>query len=320
MAQHLFRNRTRKGALDFDIAEVGVAVGPEGDVDRVYRRQRGPAEKLIEEAMLCANHAVCAFLERHGLPVLYRVHEQPTTEALLALHDTLLDIGLEKDELNSLYKAIQNRRKLSAALQHISALYQDTPLRSFVNQHILRALKRAKYHDEDLGHFGLGTDCYSHFTSPIRRYPDLIIHRILKTVFRSGRPADKELGKLKGFLKYMGPEISEREKKTDDAMFEVIRLKTSAYMERHLGDEFEGVVTSILPYGMFVEIFDPPFDGLVVLSDMKSVRVEEGRFVRMRKRTISIGDIIRVRVSRVDPVRGHVDFVLVRRDATAQDG
>ncbi len=117
----------------------------------------------------------------------------------------------------------------------------------------------------------------------------------------------------------MGPEISEREKKTDDAMFEVIRLKTAAYMQRHIGDEFSGVVTSILPFGIFVEIFDPPFDGMVTLADMGKARIEEDRAVRLKKRTVSIGDIIRVRVARVDSVKGHVDFSLLPREPRHPD-
>mgnify|MGYP003753520871 CR=1 FL=1 len=315
MARHLYRNRTKGGALDFDISEVGITIGFDGDVEKVYRYQRGPAEKLIEEAMLCANHAVCRFLQKHSMPVLYRVHEPPSPDDLMALYETLREIGLEKRELDDLYRSIKKRKDLSCRLQHISRLYEDTPLHSFVNQHILRALKRARYSSEDLGHFGLGSSCYTHFTSPIRRYSDLIIHRILKMVFRPRTPSEKELGKLEGYLRYMGPEISEKEKKTDDAMFEVIRLKTAAYMQRHLGDEFAGVVTSILPYGMFVEIFDPPFDGLVALSDVKNARVEEGKFVKLRKRTISIGDIVNVRVARVDPLKGHVDFTLLPQRA-----
>jgi ribonuclease R len=312
MARHLFQNRTKKGALDFDISEVGITIGHDGDVDRVYRYQRGSAEKLIEEAMLCANHAVCGFLKKHAMPILYRVHEKPSPDDLQALYETLREVGLEQDELASFHRAVQTRKNLSHALQRLSTIYGDTPLHSFVNQHILRALKRAKYWFEDLGHFGLGSECYTHFTSPIRRYPDLIIHRILKLVFSERAMTDKEKGKLENYVKAVSPEVSEKEKKTDDAMFEVIRLKTAAYMQRHLGDEFSGVVTSILPYGMFVEIFDPPFDGLVSLSDAKNARIEEGRSVRLGKRTISIGDIINVRVSRVDPIKGHVDFVLVR--------
>ena len=315
MARHLYRNRTRKGALDFDISEVGVAIGHDGDVDRIYRYRRGPAEKLIEEAMLCANHAVCMFLERRSMPVLYRVHEKPRSEDLLALLETLREIGMPKGELSALKEAIRRGKNLSRALQHVSALYQDTPLHNFVNQHILRALTRARYWFEDLGHFGLASDSYTHFTSPIRRYSDLVVHRILKMALNNREVSEKNLKKLRRYLKYIGPEISDREKKTDDAMFDVIRLKTAAYMQRHIGDDFSGVVTSILPFGIFVEIFDPPFDGLVTLSDMPRARIEEGRAVKLKSRTITIGDTIRVKVARVDVIKGHVDFFLLPQEA-----
>ncbi|MFY9397788.1 MAG: VacB/RNase II family 3'-5' exoribonuclease [Desulfomonilia bacterium] len=312
MARHLYRNRTRRGALDFDISEVGVTIGHDGDVERVYRYRRGPAERLIEEAMLTANHAVCLFLQRHGMPVLYRVHEKPRNEDLLALLETLREIGLGPEEFALLKKSFRRGKDLSRALQHISAYYRDTPLQNFVNQHILRALTRARYLHEDLGHFGLASEAYTHFTSPIRRYSDLVVHRLLKTVLKGGKPAGRELRKLAGYLEHIGEEISEREKKTDDAMFEVIRLKTAAYMKRHIGDVFSGVVTSILPFGIFVEIFDPPFDGLVSLDDLGRARIEEDREVRLRDRVITIGDIIEVRVARADVLKGHVDFTLLK--------
>jgi ribonuclease R len=312
MARHLYRNRTRRGALDFDISEVGVTIGHDGDVDRIYRYRRGPAERLIEEAMLTANHAVCRFLQKHDVPVLFRVHEKPRNEDLLALLQTLKEIGLPADEFAPLQKALRREKDLSHTLQRISAHYQDTPLQNFVNQHILRALTRARYLHEDLGHFGLATESYTHFTSPIRRYSDLVVHRLLKTVLNGRKPAGRELKKLTGYLKHIGEEISEREKKTDDAMFEVIRLKTAAYMQRRIGDVFSGVVTSILPFGIFVEIFDPPFDGLVSLGDMGRARIEEGRAVKLKNRVITIGDVIGVRVARVDILKGHVDFTLLK--------
>ena len=315
MAGHLYRNRTRRGALDFDISEVGITIGHDGDVDRIYRYRRGPAERLIEESMLLANHAVCMFLERHSMPALYRVHEKPRSEDLLALMETLKEIGLSKEEFASLQQAVRRGRNLSLALQRVSALYQSTPLHNFVNQHILRALTRARYWFEDLGHFGLASRSYTHFTSPIRRYSDLIVHRILKMTLKGREMTGREMKKLKGYLKYIGTEISEREKKTDDAMFDVIRLKTAAYMQRHVGDDFSGVVTSILPFGIFVEIFDPPFDGLVTLSDMGRAQIEEGRAVKLKKRTISIGDIIKVKVARVDALKGHVDFSILPPEA-----
>jgi ribonuclease R len=246
------------------------------------------------------------------VPVLFRVHEKPRNEDLLALLQTLKEIGLPADEFAPLQKALRREKDLSHTLQRISAHYQDTPLQNFVNQHILRALTRARYLHEDLGHFGLATESYTHFTSPIRRYSDLVVHRLLKTVLNGRKPAGRELKKLTGYLKHIGEEISEREKKTDDAMFEVIRLKTAAYMQRRIGDVFSGVVTSILPFGIFVEIFDPPFDGLVSLGDMGRARIEEGRAVKLKNRVITIGDVIGVRVARVDILKGHVDFTLLK--------
>jgi ribonuclease R len=312
LAENLRKRRSKRGSLDFDIPEVGITIGHDGDVDRVYRINRGPAERLIEEFMLCANHTVCAFLEKNKMPVLYRIHEPPNSDDLMVLARTLKEIGLAEDVLSQLYSSIRTGKHVPRILQDITRHYQGTHLEGFVNQHILRSLMRARYSQEDLGHFGLATNGYLHFTSPIRRYPDIIIHRILKVFLASGElPQKKGHAKLKGYLKFVSNEISNREQKTNDAMFEVIRLKVAAYMIRHVGDVFEGVVTSILAFGMFVEIFDPPIDGLVSSDEMDNARIRKGKKIKIKKRTISMGDTVKVRLVRVDPVRGHLDFTLV---------
>lgn len=310
MAGILYRNRRKRGCLDFDIPEVGITIGHDGDVDRVYRIERGPAQRLIEECMLLANHVVCAFLEKHMMPVLYRIHEVPNTDELFALATTLKDIGLEKDMLSRLFSAARTGKQVPAILQDITQSYRGTHLEGFVNQHILRSLMRARYSHEDLGHFGLATTGYLHFTSPIRRYPDIIIHRLVKMALSSRVPSSrKQWSKLQNYLKFAGNETSMKEQKTNDAMFEVIRLKTASFMMKHVGDEFDGVVTSILDFGMFVEILDPPVDGLIVAQEQKKAPRTRGK----RKKTVSLslGERVRVRLVRVDPIKGHLDFTLV---------
>ncbi|MBN2298440.1 MAG: VacB/RNase II family 3'-5' exoribonuclease [Deltaproteobacteria bacterium] len=316
MAVNLYSNRRKRGCLDFDIPEVGITIGHDGDVDRVYRIKRGPAERLIEECMLLANHVVCSFLEKHMMPVLYRIHGAPKADDLFALATTLKEIGLDKDLYSRLYSAVHTGRHIPAIMQDITQLYKGSPLEGFVNQHILRSLMRARYSHEDLGHFGLATTGYLHFTSPIRRYPDMIIHRLVKMVLLSRKPSlKKERNKLLKYLKFAGNETSTKEQKTNDAMFEVIRLKTASFMMKHVGEVFDGVVTSILDFGIFVEIFDPPVDGLIVAHDQKKAakdRKKKTKTLQALPGTVSLGDIVRVRLARVDPIKGHLDFTLER--------
>ncbi|MEN6472950.1 MAG: VacB/RNase II family 3'-5' exoribonuclease [Syntrophaceae bacterium] len=307
----LHARRRQSGSLDFDLPELDIDLDSEGLVENIYRRPRGSGERLIEEAMLMANLAVCRYLHDRDLPALYRVHDMPAEDDLFDLLAILSDVGVSQELLSSLRQAIAFGKGLNKALQTIAEAFQDDPRGTFVHQQILRSLRQAKYQHEDVGHFGLAFKGYLHFTSPIRRYPDLIVHRLVKVALKDERLSKKEYTKWQRYLKFVGPEVSRKERVTNEAMLEVIKLKTAAYMARHVGEEFSGVVTSIMPFGVFVQIADPPTDGLVGAAELgPQAKIVQDRYVRMRKKTISIGEIIRVRVIRVDPVRGLIDFSL----------
>lgn len=309
MTGYLYARRRQKGSLDFDLPEVDISLDSEGLVESIYKRQRGPGERLVEEAMLLANLVVCRFLHDRDLPALYRVHDVPADDDLYDLLTVLTDIGVDNALLSSLRSAIAFHKGLNRTLQSIADAFQGDPLESFVHQHILRSLRQAKYQAEDVGHFGLAFTGYLHFTSPIRRYPDLVVHRILKAALRG--MSQKERAKWQRTLKHLGPEVSRKERVTNEAMLEVVKLKTAAYMARHVGEVFAGVVTSILPFGMFVQIADPPTDGLVSAAELGRAKIVQDRSVKMRRRTITIGDVVQVRVTRVDSVRGLIDMSLV---------
>jgi ribonuclease R len=170
-------------------------------------------------------------------------------------------------------------------------------------------LQRAQYSHEDLGHFGLACTGYLHFTSPIRRYPDLVVHRLVKTALRSQGATKKEQGKTLKLLKKLSFEVTEREKFTDDAMMEAIKIKAAAYMSSRLGEEFEAVITSIMPYGMFIEVLDPPVDGLVRNDTIQSRPTRKSR--RSQSPRQAIGQIVRVKLIRADKTNGQLDFSLV---------
>lgn len=301
--------RRKRGGLDFDMAKVEIVTDSEGKVERIARARYGPAERLIEEAMLLANQTICTFLLSHHMPVLFRIHEPPKTEDLMELMETLEEIGFSTSQLTRLKKAVHASEKVSVVLQAISDSYRGKDLEGFVNTHVLRALTRAQYSHEDLGHFGLACRGYLHFTSPIRRYPDLVIHRLVKLAIGGRGTEKRELDRTVKQLKKLAPEVSEREKITDDAMMEVAKIKAAAYMASRLGEEFEAVITSVMPYGMFIEVLDPPVDGLV-RSDFGQERPERrGRKARPLRQTI--GQIVRVRLVRADRTNGQLDFIKV---------
>ena len=308
MARYLYAARKKQGSLDFDLPEVGFSIERSGMVGEVFRKMRNPAERLIEESMLLTNKVVCMFLQSKGLPVLYRIHESPLSDDLIALSELMKHIGVDNKLVSDVYKAVTKGTGIHEALQNIIDEHRGKPQEGFVNQHVLRALKQARYSHQDLGHFGLACKGYLHFTSPIRRYPDLIIHRIVKMAFAGQSSVLKK--KFSRYLKYMGAELSRAERRIDNAAFEVIKLKTASYMSRHIGEVFRGVVTSILRIGLFVELLDPPCDGLIPLSDLARARVTLNRSIQLKKRTICIGDIIQVRVTRVDLTQGLIDLSL----------
>ncbi len=310
LSQHLYKQRLRQGSLDLDMPEIRVVLDDDGHVDKLTRRDRNPAEHLVEEAMLLANLCTCKFMQDHKLPVLYRIHERPNEEDLLALTDTLRQIGFDAKLIADLEKAIKRNKGLFKAMQAIVDRAKELPLNDFITQQVLRSLKQACYAPEDAGHFGLAFTGYLHFTSPIRRYSDLIVHRILKEFLRGGPLNSKSRKRWNRYLKDVAPEISKRERITNEAMMEVQSHKVAEYMHRHLGDTFKGTVTSVLNFGLFVRIPDPPVDGLIPMDELNPSKITEGKSVKIKKRTLKLGDQVDVLVARVDLERGQIDLSL----------
>ncbi len=309
LSMHLRERRRKQGSLDFDMSKREMSTDQAGLVQDIKRIRHGPAERLIEEAMLLANKTVCTFLMNHHMPILFRVHEKPKYEDLIELMDTLAEIGFSSSLLARLKKAARSSESLSEVLQAISDVYKGKDLEAFVNTNILRSLRRAQYSHEDLGHFGLACTGYLHFTSPIRRYPDLVIHRLVKAALDSGGITRKGHEKTLKQLKKVALEVTEREKITDDAMMEALKIKAAAYMVSRLGDEFDAVITSIMPYGMFIEVLDPPVDGLVKNDDIGSEPSRKSRRPKQQRHTM--GQIIRVKLVKADRTNGQLDFSLV---------
>jgi len=302
LALRLQQMRFRRGSLDFDLPEPEIVLDLQGRPDQILRAERTPAHRLIEEFMLAANEAVATFLSERHIPLLYRVHEPPDMEKLLAFQTFLahFNIGLDLSE----------ETVSPAALQGALDAVRDRPEERMVNQYLLRSMKQARYDAANLGHFGLASDCYCHFTSPIRRYPDLVVHRILRRVLSAGKAPLKV-----SVLEKLGEATSFRERRAMDAEREMVALKRCQFMQDRVGEIFEAWVADVQPFGIFVELQDVFVEGLVHVAtlsdDFYEFDEELHRLVGQRRRRIfRIGDAVTVKLVKVDLDRRELDFEL----------
>jgi ribonuclease R len=308
LARRLLARRQARGALDLDLPEAEVILDSAGRPERIVQAERSIANRMIEEFMLAANEAVARELVRRSLPLLYRVHETPAADSVSELARFLEGFGLRLDLVQG--------RPTPAAFQAVLRRVQGRPEERLVNTILLRALPQARYATLPLGHFGLATDCYTHFTSPIRRYPDLVVHRLLDVALRgAGRPpAD---------LAAIADETSARERVAMEAEREIIQLKKIQYMQDRVGEVHDGFVSGVLPFGFFVELADVFVEGLVhvsTLTDDYYDHVEGQHCLRGRRtrRTFRLGDPVRVAVAGVSIERRQIDFRLPEAEAPAR--
>ena len=301
LASTLIENREKRGSLDFDLPEPDVILDIEGGVQNIVRAERLFAHRIIEEFMIAANEAVATFLSENRVETMYRIHEPPDTEKLKDVERLLqaLSIG---------YKRGTSR---SGSLQHVLRSVEGSDYEFLVNRVLLRSMKQARYSPQNKGHFGLASDCYLHFTSPIRRYPDLICHRVLKNlVYAEGkRYSLKE-------LETMANHLSERERLAMEAERDMEDRIRVLFMKDHIGEEFDGVISHIASFGFFVELVDIFVEGLVLLNTLYDdyYRYDEERFRLVGRKTrkiYRIGDKIRIRVTLAGPENNQLHFVLL---------
>jgi ribonuclease R len=372
LALMLNARRTRRGSLDFDLPERVLTFDAEGQMTGIVRSERNIAHRLIEEFMLAANQAVANYLELRGIPSLHRVHEKPDPKKVLEFEELAHAFGYSLGVAGLSEKRIAVRhgrvpapgrtgraggtreRPMMVTLpssenfqirpQHYQRLTQKIagkPEERILSYLMLRSLKQARYAAEPLGHFALAFDQYTHFTSPIRRYPDLIVHRVLKWALahpevrseqkpRPGRshsdarPEQARSGEIgpytHGQLAAIAVESSETERRADAAERELMDWKTAQFMEQHLGEEYEALIISVQKFGFFVELMEIFVEGLVPIN-----RLEEETGARClyrerdhaivsghgaRVRAWKLGDRVRVRAERIDPMRRRVEFAL----------
>jgi ribonuclease R len=325
----LLKQRARRGAVDFETTETQIVSDEAGRILRIVPRQRTEAHRLIEEAMLAANVCAAAFIEAGAHPSLYRVHEGPTPEKRLALQNYLraLGIGLHVGDEPS-----------PGELQAIAQATRDRPDAAQIHQMLLRSMQQAIYTPVNAGHFGLAYEAYTHFTSPIRRYPDLLVHRVIKALLsrrkyvfepagktaeapmRRGaraQPVAPRLGsKDLGAWEIAGVHASACERRADEASRDVEAWLKCRFMREHLGEEYAGTVTSVAAFGLFVTLDELFVEGLVHITELAG---EYYRFDELRQELrgersgvrFAVGTKLRVQVTRVDLDGRRIDFRLV---------
>ncbi|MGG1242717.1 ribonuclease R [Bacillus cabrialesii] len=307
LAEILRDKRMNRGAVDFDFKEAKVLVNDEGAVKDVVIRERSVAEKLIEEFMLVANETVAEHFHWMNVPFIYRIHEEPNAEKLQKFLEFVTTFGyVVKGTAGNIHPR---------ALQSILDAVRDRPEETVISTVMLRSMKQAKYDPQSLGHFGLSTEFYTHFTSPIRRYPDLIVHRLIRTYLINGKVDEATQGKWAERLPDIAEHTSTMERRAVDAERETDDLKKAEYMLDKIGEEFDGMISSVTNFGMFVELPNT-IEGLVHVSFMTDdyYRFDEQHFAMIGERTgnvFRIGDEITVKVVDVNKDERNIDFEIV---------
>lgn len=298
--------RAKRGSIDFDLPEPQIVLDLQGRMTDIIRAERNMAHQIIEEFMLAANETTARHIERKKAPFIYRIHEEPAEDRLTDLIDFLATLGITLPAVKKL-KPLHLQKALAKA--------KGTPEETLINTVLLRTMKQARYSHENVGHFGLAAETYTHFTSPIRRYPDLIVHRILKADLRGKLKDEAYVKQLAEKLPGAAEHCSRRERIAMEAERDVIAMLKLEFMKDKVGEVFDGIITGVLQFGFFVQLRELFVEGLVHVSSLTDDYyhyVEKLHCLRgeRKKSAYRIGDTVRVRVDRVDAVRKRIDFTL----------
>lgn len=299
----LRESRKKRGSIDFDFPETKVILDENGKPVELKAYDRNVATKLIEDFMLLANETVAEEYFWREVPFVYRNHEAPDEEKIKSLSTFINNFGF--------HIHVGNQEVKPKEVQKLLAKIEDTPQEAMICRLALRSMKRAGYTPENLGHFGLAAKYYTHFTSPIRRYPDLQIHRIIKDVLR-GRMKEEKAAHYEAILPEVTKHASETERRADEAERETIKLKKTEYMQQHLGEVYEGVISGVTRWGTYVELPNT-VEGLVHVSNMMDDHYEyvEDSYEMVGEhtgKTYRLGQPVKIKVLSVDKLSRTIDF------------
>ena len=308
LAKILREKRHRRGSIDFDFPESKIMLNADGTPTEIKPYDRNTATKIIEDFMLLANETVAEDYFWQEIPFVYRTHDVPDEEKIQKLCTFINNFG------HSMHVA--NKEVRPKEIQKLLAKVDGTPEGDFISRLALRSMKQAKYTPENTGHFGLAAQYYCHFTSPIRRYPDLQIHRIIKETLR-GRMNENRMEHYESILPEVTKHASQMERRAEEAERETIRLKKAEYMEQHIGEVFAGVISSITKWGMYVEL-ENTVEGLIHVTNMHDDHYDyyEDRFEMIGEHTrksYKLGQKVYVRVLDTDCLQRKIDFELVNK-------
>lgn len=313
LALILMEMRKKRGSIDFDLPEPEIIIGLTGLTEGIIRAERNLAHQLIEEFMLAANEAVATYITDRNIPFLYRVHENPDPAKLVNFQEFVYGFGYE-------FQLVEDRVN-PAELQRLLNQASGKPEERMINYALLRCMKQARYAAENLNHFGLASRCYCHFTSPIRRYPDLVVHRILRAALmtetaKAGKHSEKLLSIATENLGAIAEHTSKRERVAMEAERDIVELKKIQFMQQHIGEEYDGYITGVTGFGLFVELKDLFVEGLVHISTLNDdmythVENKHSLIGRSTRRVLRIGDEARVKVASVSPATRRIEFLLV---------
>ena len=308
LADILRKAKLKRGYLDFDVDEAKILVDENCKPTEVVLRDRGVGEKLIEDFMIAANECVATHIYFMNLPFVYRIHEYPKEEKIRSFLGFIGSLGY------NITADVKDTRPTT--VQKILNFLKDKPESKILSSLLLRSMQKAVYRSENLGHYGLGSSCYTHFTSPIRRYPDTTVHRLLRTYLFNN---DMNMGTIKKWeekLLYICDHSSAKERASVDCEREVEDMKMAEYMEEHIGEEFEGMISSVTSFGMFVEL-DNLIEGLVPLRDMPDFfHYDETLMTLTGEKShikYTIGDRVIVKVVRASKQERIIDFEVVKK-------